>query len=57
MWGGSILLKIVFSIALDSNMLWPEKIFKHKQVIMLVYALFEEVWSDNFRRGYGAPYQ
>ena len=42
----SILTEVVY-VALDSKIPWIEFAFEHPQVIVLIYGLFEEVWSKH----------
>ena len=51
-----ILLKVIFFVTLDSAlMLMPEKVFKHFQVVVLIYRFFEKVWSLDFSAGNPTP--
>ena len=45
MRSSAILLEIIFFVTLNSVMLRPEKVFKHLQVVVLIYGFFEKVGS------------
>ena len=58
MRSSAILLKVIFFVALDSALiLRPEKVFKHFQVVVLIYRFFEKVWSVDFSAGNPTPDQ